>query len=340
MPHEGEHRTPEGVTKFGDNGIVVQPQPLEDFGGGKGHFVSPNSTTLPPAPAPAKKSNETAAAPAPAPAEKKKIIVEPVPATEAGGQAFVAQPSATVQRAVETGTPIQVAAPPSASLSADGVLGSVAASLSAGAFPASAVLAATAIPRGTPAAPTSEVTEVVIQIPASDAVQVNGHLQLTPAAVQKLLKLGAVQTVPAKVASPHTALAAAQGKAAVSQAAPVHLQAVQSSPARVEEKQATPTLKASSAHETHVAHAAAKTSSSSQTLSIHKPVEKGEATHHVANPKVAVQPTAPVQHAADQQKDHHVVSHPSKATALSVTAKTTGKSKDLYKGFLSGFVNF
>lgn len=78
--------TPPKVMKFGDSGIVVKPQPLENIGNGNGTFVprSLGNASMPaPAPAPAP-------APVPAPAlgpsttTVRPIIVSPIPAEKAG----------------------------------------------------------------------------------------------------------------------------------------------------------------------------------------------------------------------------------------------------------------
>jgi len=111
-PHGGEHRTPEGVTKFGDGGIVVQPQPLEDFGGGKGHFVSPSrATTAAPTPAPEGQKQQASTPP---PEQSKTIIVEPVQALVTGARGVRSMPASqpSVQASgTALATPAQSASP-------------------------------------------------------------------------------------------------------------------------------------------------------------------------------------------------------------------------------------
>jgi len=181
-PHGGEHRTPEGVTKFGDHGIVVQPQPLEDFGGGEGHFVSPNRSKIA-TPTPAPEGEKKQQASTPPPEKSGTIIVEPVAATEAGGQALVAS-----VRAVQ--------------------------SISASQPHAQSAVATVPV---APASPAVEMREVVVQLPAlADAAQLaaqlGGQIRVLPvaepvhavAAQQAFLaakvQIGVAQPLPAQAA--------------------------------------------------------------------------------------------------------------------------------------------
>lgn len=73
--------------------IVVQPEPLENFGKGKGKVVDPKKVEAKPAAAPA----PAAAAPAaPAPAPVGPIIVQPIPADGAGKKSVSAKPGLLV----------------------------------------------------------------------------------------------------------------------------------------------------------------------------------------------------------------------------------------------------
>lgn len=79
--------TPPKVLKFGDSGIVVKPQPLENVGSGKGQFVTrpPGNASAPsPAPSPAEAAPATAPAPGKTTTTVQPIIVGPVPADKAG----------------------------------------------------------------------------------------------------------------------------------------------------------------------------------------------------------------------------------------------------------------
>lgn len=98
--------SPPQVAGFGKEGIVVKPEPLTDIGDGKGNMKGKTA----PGPAPSQ-----AKSPAASEAQTQgNIIVEPVPAKEAGAkEALVVRRSAVPTKARVTPSPTKKAAQPS-----------------------------------------------------------------------------------------------------------------------------------------------------------------------------------------------------------------------------------
>lgn len=336
-----DRRTPPGVTKFGSEGIVVKPVPLKNYGAGNGSFVGQTTAAPEASPAPG-----PAPGPAPAPAKKGSakatIIVEPVPATEAGSQAFVAARGVPV-RAEQPPAPIEVVLQHSAAtvavptatsslptlptISADSLIGSAVASLSAGSFPAAAVLAAAAPHTADPAAAQGEIREVVIRVPVATAQRLEEEQRLVPQVQAPVLSLAAHgKKTAAAQASPvqasQSTQAAAHGQEPVSQVHPA--------PAKSPPATKAPTAKPS----------VEKVVSSKHTIGQLK-------VGHTAAHQLASQPEhAAAQQYAKSQGQHGVKSLVTKAAITktkAISKDATAKKldgKDNYKGFLSGFVDF